>query len=271
MTSNRAVFFATLLCLGVPALWVAVGSPSFETDGIADPSGDTILKIPGVTGTIANYVRIENAETLEPAVITVDGSDTNPSLELRAKGTGNVKIEDSSSANIVVAEGVSSAVNYFTVSNASTGNGPIIETDSAVDAGVDLNLNTKGAGRVKVNSVDVMTVQFSKILGNGQDIPNSNEYGLGVLQNNAKIIEVSAWIDGGTNAVFNLYYGDDRAGSGTKVWTSNKTVTTTNPTEYSSFDNDDPERHDVLWLDLVSTSGFNAPCEFGMTVTLQLD
>lgn len=64
---------------------------------------------------------------------------------------------------------------------------------------------------------------------------------------------------GGTNVIFNLYINneDQFDDDGTKVWTDDKTSTSSNVV-ITSFDNDAMAQYYTLWIEIVSTSG-NVP------------
>ena len=107
------------------------------------PNGLTALATAGVASAV-NYVQVTNAATGVAPIVDALGSDTNINLRMRAKGSGAVEIM-SNSADVLVAAGVASAVNYAQVNNAATGNGPQIFVTGG-DASVQMNYSTKGGG-----------------------------------------------------------------------------------------------------------------------------
>lgn len=76
---------------------------------------------------------------------------TNKTLTTPKVGTS---INDTGGNEIIRTPATASAVNDLTVTNAATGNGPTISA-SGDDTNIDLNLNSKGTGQVKVNGVPI--------------------------------------------------------------------------------------------------------------------
>ncbi len=69
-------------------------TPRFADLGyIADPSGNELLLFDSI-GSATNYIQISNSTTTNAPVISADGSDTNINLNLLAKGTGVVQVNN---------------------------------------------------------------------------------------------------------------------------------------------------------------------------------
>lgn len=62
---------------------------------IQDTNGNTVLSF-GAGSTPANYVKIQNAPSAQEPIITTDGSASNITLLLRAKGTGSIVVRPNS-------------------------------------------------------------------------------------------------------------------------------------------------------------------------------
>lgn len=139
---------------GVP-VWTAytgTGAPVLNTSpriisGILDANGNSILGL-NAAPTAVNYITISNNSAGNPPYLIAQGSDTNISLAIESKGTGTIGLYgESGSTNIAIFNGVASAVNYLSVSNAATGNVVAIQGFGS-DTNVILELNGKGNGGV---------------------------------------------------------------------------------------------------------------------------
>ena len=145
------------------------------------------LTVSGVASAV-NSLTVTNAATGSNASIAATGSDTNIGINLKPKGTGTVAVYDSTGAKsvnlshdgtnatlstgngrlllsasdvtknvtlyvgglpVLEADGVASAVNGLTVTNAATGSTPSIAATGS-DTNVGLDVKTKGTGRVRL-------------------------------------------------------------------------------------------------------------------------
>ena len=104
---------------------------------LADDSGNEILIAADVASAV-NEVTVTNAVTTAPPFIQATGGDTNIDLELRSKGSGDVVLADDSGNEILIAADVASAVNEITITNAATGNAPIIQSSGETNIGFQL-------------------------------------------------------------------------------------------------------------------------------------
>jgi hypothetical protein len=152
-------------------------SPSLTTPKITGSSSGT------TTITSANSSAISYIVTIPTATDTLVGlatSDTLTNKTLTApKITSASSINDvNSNALIAFPTTVASAVNYVTISNATSANPAIIAaTGSGTDA--SLNLTSKGAGTVQANGAQVATLSSSNTLASG--ITQSSLTSLGTL------------------------------------------------------------------------------------------
>ena len=142
----------------------ASGSGATVTFGATD-KGYKIIYLDGVatnTGVIevplgdANEVTLTGTQTL-----------TNKTLTSPAIGT---KIADTNGNELLLLTATGSAVNEFTLANASTGNGPILSATG--ETNVDINLNPKGTGvlksataAVKIAGLETMWVPAAAMYG----------------------------------------------------------------------------------------------------------
>jgi len=143
-----------------------------DEKGIRDASDNEQLIFQKVS-TATNFFEITNSATAGTPKFSAAGSDTNVPLEIESKGSGNIVLDpgttgdvDIEGASILIedAEGIkddsgneqlifqktASAITYVEITNATTGNGPII--GSAGESNVNLNITPNGTGDLYVNA-----------------------------------------------------------------------------------------------------------------------
>ena len=98
-------------------------------------------------------------------VINVVSSIHNNRMADKLRSVDAVLAQDTSDNEIIKTSFVASAVNETTVTNAATGNAPSVAATGG-DTNIDLNLISKGTGRVKANAVNVPTVSSTDTLTN---------------------------------------------------------------------------------------------------------
>lgn len=64
-----------------------------KVPGLLDPSGNEAIDTPA-TASAVNQFKVQNSATGQPVILTTAGDDTNINLELQAKGSGIVVVED---------------------------------------------------------------------------------------------------------------------------------------------------------------------------------
>jgi len=134
------------------------------TDAGAITSGDDVVGLRAG----ANVRLTANAfDNLLLDTNTLSSTDTNGDISLAPDGTGNVIVSSNlqlSDATGIIDENqnsqlifntTASAVNYLTLANAATGNGPSLVV-AGTDTDIDLNINAKGTGDVLFNGSDVI-------------------------------------------------------------------------------------------------------------------
>ena len=260
-----AILSVIVASVATAAVFIA-GTPAFEVGGIEDGTGDTILSLPAGAGTIVNNVVIKNSATGAPPVVTVTGSDSNPSIALRGRGTGNVLLQGSDAENILVAEDSASAKNYLAINNAASGSGPRLRSDSAFDANVDLLFETRGTGRGTLNGDDILT---ETMVHSWTDI-GVGEYSIGIARADITITRVQIFDTSGSYD-FNIYYASSRNDSGTSLWSSDKTCNNADPLSFTSFDSDSPSDGDAVWLEITGSSGGASDFQTVVVIEYQLD
>jgi hypothetical protein len=102
------------------------------------------------TASAVNYVQVTGAATTSFPIISAQGSDTNISMQLYAKGTGAINFWTSNggSRHFQVAHTAGTIVNYATVTGSATGAAPAFSV-AGTDTDIDLALTPKGTGNVR--------------------------------------------------------------------------------------------------------------------------
>lgn len=101
------------------------------------------------TASAVNYVQVTGAATTGTPVVQAQGSDTNVSLALRAKGNGGIFFQPNNLNQFSVGQ-VSSAVNYVQAVGSVAGASPSFSALGS-DTNININLVPKGTGTVQQN------------------------------------------------------------------------------------------------------------------------
>jgi len=133
--------------------FVGSTSPTITTPKIAqinDTNGNVSLANNAATSAV-NYISNINSATGNAVSLIATGSDTNIGITLGSKGTGSVNLYSGGGAvaNLILSS-AASAVNYFNMTNAATGNSPLIAVGGS-DTNIILTLNGQGTGGVAVH------------------------------------------------------------------------------------------------------------------------
>lgn len=153
----------TVSSSSVPTLAAAITIQMSDGDSINDTNSNELIKF-GVTASAVNEVSVTNAATGNAPVLSATGGDTNIAVLLKGKGTGAVQlgqstsvgvtlvadqpILDSSANELVKFVKTASAVNELTVTNNSTGLGPVLSATG--ETNVPMTLAGKGTGPVNL-------------------------------------------------------------------------------------------------------------------------
>lgn len=130
---------------------VATNIPSIQFSNTAiglRRAGLTILQAIGVTSAV-NFTSVTNSITGNNPVLSVQGSDANVGLSLKAKGTGTFVFVGGDSSILAGVLSVPSAVNALFASPAATGSPPFLAAVGS-DTNVGLQLVTQGTGNFSV-------------------------------------------------------------------------------------------------------------------------
>lgn len=107
--------------------------------------------------THVNYLQVTGAATGLLPSITAQGSDTNVSLAISAKGTGAVGLyTNNGTAPQFAATHTASAVNYVQATGGATGNAVTLSAQGS-DANINLALAAKGTGSVTTSNAFIAT------------------------------------------------------------------------------------------------------------------
>ena len=115
---------------------------------IYDTNGNKSLQL-NATASAVNYLYVVNGATGNSISFRANGTDTNISIGMFSKGSGQVQLRSDTNGFILAGDSVASGVNYVGLTNAATGTGPTI-TSTGTDTDVHLNLTAKGAGNIQV-------------------------------------------------------------------------------------------------------------------------
>ena len=159
-----------------------------------------------VISTITNNSNTLTLPTTADTLVGRDTTDTLTNKTLTAPKFGSSgKIEDANGNELVKFPGtVASAINEITISNAATGNGPIIST-TGDDTNVDLTVSAKGSGSVVIPKADInggsidgatiatsdVTVGAGKTLNvSGGSLTTSSAQNLAVMQGASSNVDI---------------------------------------------------------------------------------
>jgi hypothetical protein len=136
-----------------------------------------VLAINGVPSAV-NKVSVTNAATGNDPSLAALGGDTNVSIALTGQGTGAVKlgqatstdvrlvadqpIADSSGNEYISFTKTASAVNQLNITNAATGNAPIL-SPAGNDSTIPLRVDTKGASTLNLGTTNATSIQLGNI------------------------------------------------------------------------------------------------------------
>ncbi len=169
---------------GMPRLGVSGGDTNISLEirggkgtgglNITDGNGNEVLIAGTATAGAVNEVTITNAATGNAPTIATTGGDTNIPVVVKGKGTGPVRlgqatstdvrleadqpIADSSGNELIKFTKVASAVNEITVSNNSTGLGPVISATG--ETNVPITVAGKGTGKVVLGQATSTEIQL---------------------------------------------------------------------------------------------------------------
>ena len=151
-----------------------------------------------------NGVEVRGAATGSPPRLTAIGGDTNVSLVLDSKGTGDVQLRPGAVPGLVVS-GIASAVNYAQIIPAATGNGVTFAVIGG-DTNISLALQPKGSGIVYTTADIQPTSNNVRALG-APALAFSNLYlGSGASFN----INNGNWVATHTSGILTVGTGDLR-------------------------------------------------------------
>lgn len=137
--------------------------PKVLGNSIVDDNGNELIDLTKVASAV-NQIEVKNAIASSPPEINAVGGDTNIDLLVAGKGTGRVRalnikittVYDTNNNELLKFVTTASAVNEPQITNAATGNNPIIEPTGG-DANIGFNIPVKGTGRHVIgdSSIDI--------------------------------------------------------------------------------------------------------------------
>ena len=149
--------------------------PNADTTVVGTDATQTLtnktLTAPVLSGTITGTYTLGGTPTFPSTVVTTTGTQTltnktltSPTLTTPRFASGGY-IADNNGNEQIVFTATASAVNELNVSNAATGGSPQIAAQGG-DTNVNLNLVSKGTGRVQANGVNIPTASSTDTLTN---------------------------------------------------------------------------------------------------------
>lgn len=120
----------------------ATGARYIETKGYGRFVGA------GESASPANYVEVRGSAAGAGVNIVAGGTDTNVGMSITAKGTGAIALQANSGVGVIVAPPATPPVNYMQVAPSVAGS-PLVVSAQGTDADIDMQIQAKGAGRVR--------------------------------------------------------------------------------------------------------------------------
>lgn len=144
------------------------GVPSISTlQSIYDSNGNKVLVLNGSSSAV-NYAAFGNAATTLAPQLASEGSDTNISLGIAAKGTGNIIFGSGNGGDNVILNlfgNVSSPVNYLSIIPSATTN-PVTIAAGGSDTNINLLLEGRGTSGVLIKGATNGSSISSGYVGN---------------------------------------------------------------------------------------------------------
>lgn len=137
---------------------------SGKYDHIYDTNGNRIIRF-SPTSSAVNYIWVANSATGLAPNITCGGSDTDISMWLASKGTGEFFFANDASAIQFKIGNVTSAVNYLRAKGGITTAAAVLEAIGS-DTNIDVNIVGKGTGVVKAGGIEIVTLSGTQTLTN---------------------------------------------------------------------------------------------------------
>jgi hypothetical protein len=151
------------------------------------------------TASAVNYVQVTGAATGGGVEVSAQGSDANPSLTIKAKGSGSVNLGNGVTfrAFEVTASG---SANYLSANSAATNVEPVLSAKGS-DTDISMVLQPKGTG-----SIDLASGSTGVNVSNGTTVTAITRTGTGSLYTSFPSIAISAPnIAGGVQATASMF------------------------------------------------------------------
>jgi hypothetical protein len=164
-------------------------SDAQEAGQVLAPDDLVAIYCPAAAVTAIDYLKVENADALTDVILSPDGGSANKDLQLKGKGTGDVKlgsdldlnsnellkatiIRDVNGNEEIVFVATGSATDYFKLTNATGGAAIKLEPDgSETNVGVDIigkgtgRLQFATSGQILINAVGSSDVSLGSTSG----------------------------------------------------------------------------------------------------------
>jgi len=172
----------------------ASGSGATVTFSATD-KGYKIIYFDGVaTNTGAFEVPLGDANE-----VTLTGTQTLTNKTLTSPTIGT-KIADTNGNELLLLTATGSAVNEFTLANASTGNGPTLSATGETNVGININpkgtgVFKSGSGAVKIAGTETMWVPVTAMYGATTNPPDAAQVETTALRPDMKVLDFDASTD----------------------------------------------------------------------------
>lgn len=111
------------------------------------------------TASAVNAIHLTGSATGSNAVLSVQGSDSNPGLNIQTKGSGSINLQTNLGTTQFQITHTASAVNFFTATGISAGGSPAIQTTGS-DSAINAFYGVKGAGAHYFMTSGISLTQF---------------------------------------------------------------------------------------------------------------
>ncbi len=147
------------------------GTQTLTNKTLTDPRVSAIRDLNGALlfnfityASAVNYITVTNQSTGNGVSIIAAGSDANVPLSIRSQGSSDITM-NAGGYNTLQIKTATTPVNYWRIYNSATGVDARLDVTGS-DTNVSMDFTTRGAGIVKANGVEVVTVSGTQTLTN---------------------------------------------------------------------------------------------------------
>jgi len=150
-------------------------------------------------GTATNTNIVDTGFSTSAGDVTLTGTQTLTNKTLTSPAIGT-KIADTNGNELLLLTATGSAVNEFTLANASTGNGPTLSATGETNVGININpkgtgVFKSGSGAVKIAGRETMWVPASAMYGTTTNPADAQQIETTATQPDMKVLDFDAGTD----------------------------------------------------------------------------